>query len=332
MSAPIAGRAVRIRVAGGPEVLEIAELFTPPPGPGQVRVEVRAAALNRADLLQRRGLYPAPPGVPSEIPGLEFAGVVESIGDGVRDVRPGDRVMGIVGGGAMSTHLLASERELLRIGGRLCEVEAGAIPEAFVRAFDGLFIQGALRPFEAVLIHAVASGVGTAAIQLASAAGCVTVGTTRSASKLDRCRGLGLTHGIASPDGVFADQVSAALGGRGVDVVLDPVAGPSLAETWKTVSSRARHVVIGSMGGPATAVPTAVLLQKRLTLVGTVLRSRPAEEKAALARRFAAEALPMFESGHLKPVVESVLPMSEVRAAHARMEANDTAGKLVLAW
>jgi putative PIG3 family NAD(P)H quinone oxidoreductase len=330
---PIA-HAVRIASPGGPEVLSIDRVSVPAPGPGQVLVEVAAAGLNRADLLQRRGLYPAPPGAPADIPGLEYAGHVSSVGEGVRDFAPGDEVMGIVAGGAMATHLVVHERELLRVPTGLSLAQAAAVPEAFLTAYDALFTQAGLEAGERVLVHAVGSGVGTAALQLARWAGARVIGTSRTRDKLERCAALGLEEGLdvsAAPR--FALEARERTGGRGVDVVLDLVGGAYLPENVEALAPRGRLIVVGLVAGASAELSLGTLLRKRLTVRGTVLRSRSLEEKAALAQRFGTLVAPSFgPAGPLVPVVDAVMSMSEVREAHARMERNETFGKIVLKW
>jgi len=325
------GRAVRIREHGGPEVLELAEFSARPPGYGEILVRVEAAGLNRADLLQRRGLYPAPPGSPADIPGLEYAGVVEAIGEGVTEWKVGDRVMGIVGGGAMATHVTVSAREAIPVPSRLSSAEAAAIPEAFLTAYDALFLQAGLRMGESVLIHAVGSGVGTAALQLAREAGALVIGTSRSQEKLDRGKAMGLEASILV-EGGFAEKVREHTGGRGADCILDLVGAAYFEENLAALANRGRMICVGLLAGAKANLPLGTLLSKRITLIGTVLRSRAPEEKALLARRFADEVLPLFERGRLSPVVEAVLPFEQVAEAHRLLESNRTFGKVVLAW
>jgi NADPH2:quinone reductase len=325
----IEARCVRIREPGGPEVLELGTTEVRDPGPGEVRVAVAAAGLNRADTLQRRGFYPAPKGFPDDVPGLELAGRVEALGDGVQGFAVGDPVMAIIGGGGMATHAVVHSRELLPVPGELSLEQAAAIPEVFLTAFDALFAQGNLRMGETVLLHAVASGVGTAALQLAQTAGARVVGTSRSAAKLERCAELGLVHAIDTADGSFAEKAQ-ELGGA--HLIVDTIGAKYLSENLKALALRGRIVVLGLMGGVKGEMPLGLLLKKRAQLVGSTLRARPLEEKAALAQRFIGEVLPLFFEGRLKPVIDDVLPMSEVGEAHARMERNETFGKLVLRW
>jgi len=324
-------KAIRIREPGGPEVLEIGEIEVPEPGPSQVVVEVAAAGLNRADCLQRRGFYPAPPGVPPDVPGLELAGVVESVGDAVTGWKPGDRVMGIVSGGAMATRVVTESAELMRIPGELSLVEAAAVPEVFLTAYDAVILQGGLRAGQTVLLHAVASGVGTAAIQLASVLDARSIGTSRSPEKLTRCIELGLTHAVLVEEAQFADAVL-AVAAEGAHVILDTVGAAYLAQNLQVIATKGRIIVIGLMGGVKAELALGVLLAKRASIHGSVLRSRSAVEKAELTKVFTDDMLGRFSTGQLRPIIDDTLPMSEVQAAHRRMDANETFGKLVLTW
>jgi NADPH2:quinone reductase len=325
-------RAVRIQGPGGPEVLQLASLEVPDPGPSEVLVEVKAAGLNRADIMQRKGVYPAPHGVPADVPGLEFAGVVAGVGSSVRSWSVGDRVMAIAGGGAMATHIVMHERELLTIPERMSFTDAAAVPEVFMTAYDAMLLQGCLGMGQHVLIHAAGSGVGTAAIQLARAVGAVPLGTSRKADKLERCKAFGLVHGIVTSEPAFADKVLELTRKRGVELVLDTVGAKYLGENLRALATGGTVVTIGLLGGIKAELVLGLLVQKRACLRGSVLRSRPLEEKISLAQRFAAAVMPLFTSGELRPVVEEVLPMADIQKAHARLEADDTFGKLVLAW
>ena len=324
-------KAIRIREPGGPEVLEVGEIELPNPGPSQVMVEVAAAGLNRADCLQRRGFYPAPPGVPADVPGLEFAGVVESVGDAISAWKPGDRVMGIVGGGSMATRVVTEGAELMPVPKDLSLAEAAAVPEVFLTAYDAIVLQGGLQAGQSVLLHAVASGVGTAAIQIASALGATTVGTSRTAHKLPRCTELGLTHAVLVEEGQFADTVLAAVP-EGANVVLDTIGAAYLSQNVKVIAKKGRIIVIGLMGGVKGDLALGALLAKRASIHGSVLRSRSAAEKAELTKSFTEEMLGRFATGELKPIIDDVLPMTDVQTAHKRMDANQTFGKLVLRW
>src|SRR5690606_34618938 len=325
-------RAIVISRPGGPEVLEVRDVPEPEPAAGQIRVRVYVVGVNRADLLQRRGRYPAPPGAPSDIPGLEYAGIVDALGPGVARWREGDRVMGIVGGGAYAEYVVVHEDEAVPVPERLSLEEAAAVPEAFITAHDALFTQAGLTAGEAVLIHAVGSGVGTAALQLAREAGARTLGTSRSAWKLERASSLGLETAIDASHADFARGARDATGGRGVDVVLDLVGGAYLEGTLQALARRGRMIVVGLVAGRSATLDLGLLLSKRLSLRGTVLRSRSLAEKVDAARAFARDVLPLLESGRVRPIVDEVLPAWEAKRAHRRLETNETYGKLVLTW
>jgi NADPH:quinone reductase len=329
-------RAVKLTGAGDVEVLSLGEIEVGDPGPGQVLVEVAAAGLNRADILQRRGLYPAPPGVVADVPGLEYAGTVAAVGQGVSLAAPGDRVMGIVAGGAMATHLVVHERELIPVPRGVSLDHAAAIPEAFLTAYDALG-QARAELGDWVMIHAVGSGVGTAAVQLARLAGLHTIGTSRSSKKLGRCVELGVDHPVLVPGsgdsaGRFADDVLAHTGGTGVQIILDTVGAAYFEQNLRALATGGRMVLIGLLGGATAQAPLGLLLHKRCTIIGTVLRSRALEEKAVLARRFGQRIVPLFTTGALGPVLDTVMPMADIAAAHQRMEQDQTFGKIVLRW
>ena len=327
-------KAVVIRRSGGPEVLAIEERPSPVLGAGEVRIEVAAAGLNRADVLQRKGFYPAPPGVAPDVPGLEYAGTIIETGEGVERTRVGDRVMGLVAGGAMAGEIVAPVVETMPIPEDLSLVEAAAIPEAFVTAWDAARIQGGLAGGGTLLVHAVGSGVGTAAIQLARACGARSIGTSRSDAKLARCTALGMDEGIVVPKGEarFADRVAASTGGAGADVILDTVGAAYLEENLRALARRGTLVVIGLLGGATGSLPMGMLLGKRARIIGTVLRTRDATEKAVLTAAFARQVLPLFASAALAPVVGRIVPMADIADAHAAMERDETFGKVVLVW
>ncbi|MEO6528418.1 MAG: NAD(P)H-quinone oxidoreductase [Gemmatimonadaceae bacterium] len=325
-------RAIVNTRAGGPEVLEEHERPLPELGLGQVRVRVRASALNRADLSQRMGNYPAPPGAPSDIPGLEYAGEVDALGPSATMWTVGSRVMGIVGGGAHAEYLCVHEREVLPMPSGLSFEDAAAIPEAFLTAYDALFNQLDVQLGERVLVHAIGSGVGTAALQLAHLAGVTVIGTSRSASKLERARTLGLVHGIDTSAANWPARVDELAGTNAVHAIVDLVGGDFLRDGLRVLAPRGRLVLVGLTAGSRADIDLGVVLRKRLRIVGTVLRSRAMEEKISLAREFSARVVPQFESGLLRPVIERVMPFSEIRAAHEEMAANTNFGKLVLRW
>ncbi|HET9551640.1 MAG TPA: NAD(P)H-quinone oxidoreductase [Anaeromyxobacteraceae bacterium] len=327
-------KAVRFTGKGGPEVVELSDVDAPTASRGEVLVRVKAAAMNRADLLQRRGLYPPPPGYREDIPGMELAGEVAALGAGVTGWKVGDRVMAIAAGEAQAEYAVVHERMLLRVPEGLSLEQAGAIPEAGLTAHDALFTIGGLRPGWTVLIHAVGSGVATAALQIARAAGALTIGTSRTADKLEKARALGLDHGIlvGKEEPKFADEVKKLTGRRGAALVLDFVGAPYLAENLACLAPSGRIVEIGTMGGPKATVDLGLLMRARASLVGTVLRPRPLEEKIAATQAFARDVLPLVASGAVKPVVDAVLPAARAREAHEKMEANDSFGKIVLGF
>ncbi len=327
-------KAVLFTGKGGPEVIQWADTPDPAPARGEVLVRVRAAALNRADLLQRRGLYPPPPGTREDVPGLELAGEVVKAGEGVTAWKPGDRVMAIASGEAQAELAVVHERMLLRIPDGMRFEDAGAIPEAGITSHDALFTIGGLRPGWPVLVHAVGSGVSTAALQIAKAAGATVIGTSRTAEKLERARALGMDHGIlvGKDEPRFADEVKKLTARRGCPVVLDFVGAPYAAENLAALAPGGRIVVIGTMGGAKPALDLSLLMRARGAIVGTVLRPRPIEEKIAATQSFARDVLPLLAAGKVKPVVDAVLPASRAREAHERMEKNETFGKLVLTF
>jgi NADPH:quinone reductase len=325
---------LRITRPGGPEVLALEERAAPVPGASELLVRVHATALNRADLLQIQGHYPSPPGIAADVAGLEYAGEVLAVGPLVRRFQVGDRVMGLVGGGAFAEQLVTHEREALHVPEGLDFAQASALPEAYLTAFDALVLQAGLRMGETVLIHAVASGVGSAAAQLCRALGVRVLGTGRSAPKLARAREWGVewtVHCDTQPPH-FAEAVLAATDGRGVDVALDLVGGDYLPETVRAMAPQGRVMLVGLVAGRQTQVDLGTVLTRRLRITGTVLRSRPPEEKMALTQAAEKSLVPLFKSKALAPVVDAVYPMIEAREAFARMARNDTVGKLVLRW
>ncbi|HEY0565765.1 MAG TPA: NAD(P)H-quinone oxidoreductase [Terriglobales bacterium] len=324
-------RAVVISRPGGPEVLEVREVVRPDPSAEEVLVRIYAAGLNRADLLQREGKYPAPAGSPADIPGLEFAGEIVGLGARVSAWSVGQRVFGLLGGGAYAEFCSAHGRAITEIPDRLAYTEAAAIPEAFITAHDALISQANLRSGERVLIHAAASGVGLAAAQIARAVGAFAYGTTRSEAKCEQAR----THGcnevaVLSSSDQLAGKTKSWLGNGGFDVVLDLVGGPYLASSVAVAAARARIMMVGSMGGRKVELDSAAVMSKRLQLIGTMLRSRPLEEKIAATQRFAREVVPLFATGALQPVLDRVFPFSAAPEAHRRLESNETVGKVVL--
>lgn len=328
-------RAVVMTGSGGPEVLEVREVPRPEPGTGQILVKVEASGINRADLSQRRGRYPAPPGWPQDIPGLELAGTVVACGPHCRERFEGDRVMGLVGGGGYAEYALTHEEAVVGVPEGLSAAEAGAVPEVFMTAFDAVHLQMGLSAGETLLVHAVGSGVGTAAVQLAKAEGATVLGTSRTPEKLERAVELGLDHAIAGGDAPWPVEVMTLTRGRGADVILDLVGAPYVEGNLAVVAERGRWVVVGVTGGGVTDFDLRRLMGKRASITGTVLRARPLEEKVALARAFEERVLPLVESGAVRPVLDgeqAVFAPEEAAEAHARMEENLNFGKLVLVW
>lgn len=322
-------RAVVLREHGGPEVLVITESTDPVPGPEEVLVRVHATALNRADLLQRMGMYPNPFPADDEIPGLEFAGEVVSCGPRVLMWRPGDRVMGIVSGGAYAEKLVIHERQAMEVPAGMTWTDAAAIPEVFITAWDALVVQGGLTSGRWAMVHAGASGVGTAAIQICRAIGARVI-VTCSAGKVQACRSLGADVVVDYGSQDFVEVAREATGGAGVDVVLDVIGGEYVEKNVAALAVKGRIIQVGVMAGKPLPFNIGLLLGKRATITGTVLRARPTEEKIAISRRFAAEMLPLFSTGALRPVVDSVYAFADVAEAQQRMASNANTGKIVL--
>jgi putative PIG3 family NAD(P)H quinone oxidoreductase len=324
-------KAVYITEFGRIENLEIREVDGPPrPTGGQVLVRVRAAGLNRADLLQRRGLYPPPEGYDPKIPGLEFAGEVVEVGEKVRDFKIDDSVFGITSGEAQAEFHLIDAVLLAKIPGNLNFTEAAAIPEVFITAHDAVFTQAQLSANETLLIHAVGSGVGLAGLQMAKANGLSVIGTSRTDEKLERCREFGLDHGIVTGNGHFGESVLALTGGEGVDVILDLVGGDYFEQNLRCLKTKGRLMLVGLTGGATANFDLGITLRKRLKIAGTALRSRSLEEKSAAVKAFANDVVPLLANGKLTPNVDRVFPVGEVRAAHEYLESNESFGKIIL--
>jgi NADPH:quinone reductase len=323
-------KALRITKPGGPEVLAVQEVPTPQPRADELLVRVRAAGVNRADTLQRRGHYPPPPGVPEDIPGLEYAGEVAALGSDVRRFRIGQRVFGLTAGGAQAEFLTINEALALTVPTTLSDVEAGAIPEAYITAHDALFTQGSLQPGDAVLVHAVGSGVGIAAMQIAHAAGCHVFGTSRSADKLERAVDLELDVPIDVTSELFDDVVMRATHSRGVDVIIDFIGADYFERNLNALASKGRLVSVSTLSGASAQLPINVMMRKRLRLVGTMLRHRPLDEKSAATRAFASAVLPLIANESIKVPIDRVFPLEQAADAHRYMEENKNFGKIVL--
>jgi len=321
-------RAAVITAHGGPEVLRVTDVPEPVPGSAEVLVDVVASALNRADLLQRMGLYPGPPMDP-EVPGLEFAGRVVATGDGVTRWSAGDPVMGITAGGGHAERLVVHQDQAVRVPRGMDLAMAGALPEVFITAWDALVLQGGLSAGGTALVHAGASGVGTAAIQLCRMAGAEVL-VTASAGKVDRCLSLGAARAVdyASEDWVAA--VADHTAGRGVDVVLDVVGADYLDRNLDALAVGGTIVQVGVMGGGSATFGLGKMLFRRATLVGTTLRARSLDEKVSVSRAFEDRVVPGFEDGRLEVVVDRRYPLDDIAEAHAYMETNASVGKIAL--
>lgn len=325
-------RAAVIPSYGDEDVLTIGEVPSPSPGPDEVLVDVIASAMNRADLLQRRGLYPAPGPKPThEIPGIEFAGRIAHLGERVTGWSVGDAVMGIVGGGAMAQQVVTHERMLQRVPDSVDVRDAAAIPEVFVTAHDALVTQGGLASGGTALVHAGASGVGTAATQIARAIGA-TVAVTCSAAKAARCVELGANLAVDynATDNDWADAVLDWTDGDGVNVIVDVVGGDYLARNVRCVATQGRIIQVGVMAGAEATFPLGALMPKRAALIGTVLRSRPLEQKIAANQAFVAQLLGRFDDGSLRPVIDSRFDLERLADAHRYMATNANVGKILI--
>lgn len=329
-------RAAVITHPGGPEVLTIEMRPTPAPHDADVLVRVVGSALNRADLIQRAGRYPAPAGAPPDIPGLEFAGVIAAVGAAVTRWTVGDRVFGLVPGGAHAEYLVTHADTVARVPDSLDLYTAGTLPEACITAHDALR-QAEFAAGESVLIHAVGSGVGLAAVQIVRALGGVPFGTARSEGKLHAANALGLEAGFvpgrddADADAPsFASEVVARTAGRGVDVILDLVGGPYVGEGVRCLAPHGRLILIGLLAGPDSHIDLRRVLSRRLSLRGTVLRARALDERLQFTQAFDKVIVPLLADGRVKTVIDRTFTLEEIAEAHAVLEGNDTAGKIAL--
>jgi tumor protein p53-inducible protein 3 len=323
-------KAVRVLEPGGPEKLKLLDVDPPEPGAGEVAIDVHAAGINRADLLQRRGLYPPPPGV-TDILGMECAGEVSALGPGcVGALGLGARVMALLGGGGYAERVVVPEAMAMKIPDQLSFEAAAAIPEAFLTAREALVVVGRVQARESVLIHAAAGGVGSAAVQLGHALGARVFATAGGSAKCEFVQSLGADFAIDYKSEDFAAVIARETAGHGVDVILDFV-GAAYAEKHAAIlAMRGRHVLIGTLSGAQVSLNLGRLLSKRQTLVGFNMRGRSAQEKIELTRAFVRTTLPLFDDGRLKPLLDSVFSLAEVAKAHERMEANENLGKIVL--
>ena len=323
-------RAAVITEPGGPDVLKVMEVDDPSPGPEDILVDVKATALNRADTMQRQGGYPAPPGSPDDIPGLEFAGVVIDAGDRVTGISNGDRVFGLLGGGGYATRVITHHRMAVHMPESWDFVQAAATPEVFLTAYDALFNRGNLKMGETVLVHAAGSGVGTAAVQLAHQAGAFVFGTAGTDEKLSGATELGMDVGINYHEQDFPAVVNEITSGTGVDVLVDFIGAPYWDQNVASMAMQGRIIEVGLMGGARVEIDIGQLLWKRLQVIGTTLRGRSIEEKLSVTAQFRHHVLPHLASGSMKPVVDRSFPLEEVVEAHRYMETNANFGKIVL--
>ena len=314
---------------GGPDVLKVGQVADPVPGGDQLLVRVRATALNRADTLQRQGLYPPPPGE-SDVLGLELAGEVEAVGSAVCNVHVGDRVFGLVGGGGYAEKAVLDARMAMPIPSGWSFAEAAAVPEVFFTAQETLFTLAQLRAGETVLIHAGASGVGTAGIQMARETGANVLVTAGSAEKVARCIELGAAAGCNYKERGFADWVQERTDGRGVDVIEDFIGAAYWDDNLKSLAPGGRLVLVGFMGGTKAETNLGLILMKRLRILGSVLRSRPLADKIDITRRFLADWLPLLEAGRIEPIIDRSFRLHEAADAHRYMEADKNVGKIIL--
>jgi len=321
-------RAVVLRSHGGPEVLTLEEVDEPDPGPDDIVVAIEHTALNRADILQRMGFYPDPRGHAIEIPGMEYSGTVAAIGSAVKNWSVGDRVMGIEAGGCYAERVVTHSRQALPIPASVDTADAAAIAEVFLTAWDALVVQGGLTSGRWALVHAGASGVGTAGIQIAKAIGA-RVAVTCSAGKIDACRELGADLVIERSPSDWLGEIKRAVQG-GVDVILDVIGGEEADRNLQAVGMDGTIVQVGLMGGGSASVKIGLILQKRITWIGTTLRARPLERKLALSQRFIAEVIPLFDAEALRPVVDSRYAFDQIADAHRHIESNANIGKILV--
>jgi NADPH2:quinone reductase len=321
--------AIVIRTPGGPEMLVPQERPVPVPGDHEVLVKVAAAGVNRPDVMQRKGLYPPPPGA-SDIPGLEIAGEVVGLGAKVTRWKPGDKVMGLVAGGGYAQLCLVHESHALPVPANLSMIEAAAIPETFFTVWHNVFERGALKSGETLLVHGGSSGIGTAAIQLAKARGARVITTAGTADKCQACRRLGADVAVNYKQEDFVAATKAATNGRGADVILDMVGGDYIERNYEAAAVEGRVVQIAFQGSPKATVDFRRIMLKRLNHTGSTLRARSVEDKAAIARAVEEQVLPLIAAGRVKPVIDSTFALAEAALAHARMESSGHIGKIVL--
>jgi NADPH2:quinone reductase len=327
-------RAVEISAYGKPEVLRLTERPQPAPGPGEMLIRVTASGVNRPDVLQRKGLYPVPPGA-SDLPGLEVAGtVVEGDAKALAEAgfKVGDRVCALVAGGGYAEFCVAPVGQCLPAPAGLTDIEAASLPETFFTVWSNVFDRGRLQAGQTFLVQGGTSGIGVTAIQLAKAAGATVIATAGSAEKAAACTSLGADYAINYREQDFVAEVDRITAGKGVDVILDMVAGPYVARELKCMAEDGRLVIIAVQGGVDAQIDAGAVLRRRLTITGSTLRPRPVAFKAAIASALRSKVWPWLEDGTVKPVIHQVFPAAEAAEAHALMESNRHIGTLVLQW
>ena len=329
MSVPKTMTAIAITTPGAPDVLQPREMPTPEPGPGQILVKVAAAGVNRPDVMQRAGAYPSPPGH-SPIPGLEMAGTVAALGNGVSRHKVGDKVTALLNGGGYAEYAIAEEGAALPVPAGLGMVEAGAIPETFFTVWHNVFERGRLQAGEWLLVHGGSSGIGTTAIQLAKAFGASVAVTAGSEAKCQACRDLGADLAINYKTANFVDEVKAATGGKGADLILDMVGGSYIDRNFDAVASDGRIVQIAFLEGSKATIDFTRLMLKRVTFTGSTLRIRTNDFKAGLARNLQGKVWPLLSSGKVKVPIDATFPLAKASEAHKRMETSAHVGKIVL--
>jgi putative PIG3 family NAD(P)H quinone oxidoreductase len=322
-------RAVTVSEPGGPEVLAISELPDPEPGPGEVVIDVAATAVNRADLLQRQGLYPPPPGA-SEVIGLECSGTISAVGPEAGDRKVGDEVCALLAGGGYATRVCVPAGQVMPVPKGVDLVTAAALPEVACTVWSNVFMVAGLQPDEHLLVHGGAGGIGTFAIQLASVLGAKVLTTAGSAEKLAVCADLGADVTINYREEDFVESVREATDGHGADVILDNMGATYLGRNVEALATEGRLVIIGMQGGTKGELDISALLRKRGAVVATALRSRPPEEKAAICAAVTEHVWPLVDEGRIRPIVHTSLPLAEAGKAHALMEASDNVGKILL--
>lgn len=323
-------QAIVITKPGGPEVLEYQTVEDLKPQRGEVLVRIKATAVNRADVLQREGKYPAPPEASQDIPGMEFAGEVAEVGPSVHEWSKGDKVFGLTAAGSYAQYVVVHPRTLSRIPEGLSFEEAASLPESCITAYDAMVTQAKLASGETVLISGVTSGVGTIAMQIANAIGAQVIGSTRSSAKLAKLESLGKVKPIVVQNGKFAQEVNDLTNGSGADVVMELIGGSYLQEDLLCTALKGRIILVGLLGGPKCDILLATVLTKRLQIIGTSLRSRPLEEKITAARHFQKNVVPLIAAKKVQPSIDKVFELSEAAEAHRYMASNESFGKIVL--